>query len=385
MIVGLFLLILAQQDSISVHSARPLADAAQQLETKYGVPVFYEDPAWTPAQFPNPGGRPPVFRTYDFAFGFDASQPIVAVLQKMLVQASAEGIPGNFKIVPIGDGYGLVPVEGSALDLPISFPTAERTVQATFQLIFNALTAASVHKVVGPSAIAVNLFIQAVATVGANHERARDVMVRLLSDMRRPDLWDRHAGVPKMSWSMFYDPNYMQWYVVNVRAVLLGKEIVPQSAEYARLIQAKDKWVSHQIIRYEFIYTSICGLCLAPTSPPGWEPIRFRVGLIPPAVRVGVLTGVWADRPEARERLDKYSTVEKQFDYIEEQLEKHPQRVVIEYDPDDGHPTNVRFGNGMTTDGDYGFTITDFTPLPLNRSRVTPAGLPVTPAGTLPK
>jgi hypothetical protein len=75
MIVGLFLLILAQQDSISVHSARPLADAAQQPETKYGVPVFYEDPTWTPAQFPNLGGRPPVFRTYDFAFGFDPSQP----------------------------------------------------------------------------------------------------------------------------------------------------------------------------------------------------------------------------------------------------------------------------------------------------------------------
>jgi len=58
-------------------------------------------------------------------------------------------------------------------------------------------------------------------------------------------------------------------------------------------------------------------------------------------------------------------------------LEKHPQRVVIEYDPM-MPSTNVHFGNGMTTDGDYGFTITDFTPLPLNRSRVTPAGLPVT-------
>jgi hypothetical protein len=32
-----------------------------------------------------------------------------------------------------------------------------------------------------------------------------------------------------------------------------------QSAEYARLIQVKDKWVTHQMIRYEFIYT-ICGL-----------------------------------------------------------------------------------------------------------------------------
>jgi hypothetical protein len=154
MIVGLFLLVLAQQDSISVHSARPLADAAQQLETKYGVPVFYEDPAWTPEQFPNVGGRPPVFRTYDFTFGFDPSQPIVAVLQQMLVQARAEGIPGNFNIVPIGDGYGLVPREGSPLDLPISFPTAERTVEATFQTIFDALTAASGHKVVGPSAVA---------------------------------------------------------------------------------------------------------------------------------------------------------------------------------------------------------------------------------------
>jgi hypothetical protein len=68
---------------------------------------------------------------------------------------------------------------------------------------------------------------------------------------------------------------------------------------------------------------------------------------------------------------ERYSTVEKQFDSIEQELEKHPQRVAIEYDPDDSHPTRVYFGNGITTDGDYGFTITNFTRLPVNDS---PAG-----------
>jgi len=130
------------------------------------------------------GGRPPVYRTYNFAVGFDPSQPIVSVLEKVLDQAGAEGIPGNFKVVAIGDGYGIIPAEGSPLDRPISFPSAERTADATFQIIFNAATAASGHKVSGPSGIANNMFFQAVATIGAEGEPARDVIVRLLNDMR---------------------------------------------------------------------------------------------------------------------------------------------------------------------------------------------------------
>jgi len=39
----------------------------------------------------------------------------------------------------------------------------------------------------------------------------------------------------------------------------------------------------------------------------------------------------------------QFSTVDTQFAFIQEQLEKHPRRVHIEYDPDDGHPTNVYF------------------------------------------
>ena len=89
---------------------------------------------------------------------------------------------------------------------------------------------------------------------------------------------------------------------------------------------------------------------------PGSEPIVFRV-----LNGVGYLQGAWAERPEARQGLDPYSTVQKQFTYIRAELAKHPYRAEIDYDPDDGHPTRVYIDPlANTADEEYGFTITDF-------------------------
>jgi hypothetical protein len=53
---------------------------------------------------------------------------------------------------------------------------------------------------------------------------------------------------------------------------------------------------------------------------------------------VGSLTGVWAARPQASQGLENYSTVEKFFAVIGEELAKRRYRVEIEYDPDLGYP-----------------------------------------------
>ena len=78
---------------------------------------------------------------------------------------------------------------------------------------------------------------------------------------------------------------------------------------------------------------------------------------------VGYLQGAWAERPEARQGLEKYSTVEKQFEFIRQELAKHPYRAEIDY-ADDGHPTRVNIDPlANTSDEEYGFTATGFTSL----------------------
>jgi hypothetical protein len=79
---------------------------------------------------------------------------------------------------------------------------------------------------------------------------------------------------------------------------------------------------------------------------------------------VGYLQGAWADREQARRGLERYSTVEKQFEFIRQELQKHPYRAEIDYDADDGHPTRVYIDPlANTADEEYGFTTTGFTRL----------------------
>jgi len=78
---------------------------------------------------------------------------------------------------------------------------------------------------------------------------------------------------------------------------------------------------------------------------------------------VGYLQGAWADREQARQGLDKYSTVEKQFAFIRAELAKRPYLAEIEYDDDLGYRRRVRINLNHIADADYGFTLEGFRAL----------------------
>jgi Family of unknown function (DUF6174) len=126
----------------------------------------------------------------------------------------------------------------------------------------------------------------------------------------------------------------------------------------SEVAEAEAKWVAKKPDVYEFTYKRNCFCPPPPPGKPGSEPIVFRV-----LNGIGYLLGAWAERPEAVKGLAPYSTVEKQFEFIRQELNKHPYEVTVEFDPDDGHPTHVRFNLEHIADADYGFTATGFTRL----------------------
>ena len=140
----------------------------------------------------------------------------------------------------------------------------------------------------------------------------------------------------------------------NLVATITARTELP-----AALAAAEKKWAEKKPDVYEFTYKQICFCVTPPPGKPGSEPIVFRV-----LNGVGYLQGAWADRPEALQGLEKYSTVEKQFEFIRAELDKHPYRAEIDYDAGDGHPTRVYIDPlANTKDEEYGFNVTGFTQL----------------------
>jgi len=85
------------------------------------------------------------------------------------------------------------------------------------------------------------------------------------------------------------------------------------------LAATEAKWAANKPAAYEFTLKLICFCSPLPPGKPGSEPIIFHV-----ENGIGALTEAWADRPQARQGLDKYSTVEKQFAFIRAELAKRP-------------------------------------------------------------
>jgi Family of unknown function (DUF6174) len=127
----------------------------------------------------------------------------------------------------------------------------------------------------------------------------------------------------------------------------------------ARLAAAEAKWAANKPTVYEFTFKQICFGPPVPPGKPGSEPIVFRV-----LNGVGYLQGAWADNAQARQGLEKFSTVEKQFAFIRAELAKHPYRTEIEYDPDLGYPHRVYIDPlANTSDEEYGFEVQGFRSL----------------------
>ena len=144
--------------------------------------------------------------------------------------------------------------------------------------------------------------------------------------------------------------------LVTVVLVLLSAAVSGAQTPEDQLAAAEAKWAANKPKAYEFTF-KLLACCIIRVIGTGSEPIVFRV-----EDGVGSLTGVWAARPQASQGFEKYSTVEKLFAAIREELAKHrPYRVGIDYDPVLGYPKRFyakRFQNAA--DDEYTFTVEGF-------------------------
>jgi hypothetical protein len=234
---------------LTVNDPRPLAKAADFLELKFGIAISYEDVAWSyggdiARLVDTPYGREiaqqnPQFKaviprggSFDVKLLLDPVSrkpipPVVNVLQNVLTEYTARGNPGEFKLVPLGQDFSIVPnlardqtgrlvQQRSPLDVPISFPEAERDGLATLRTICEAVTAAFGKKI-SPGTLSVSFFSNTLVRIGANNETARDVLAKVLEALRWQD--PRNVGpLPKLSWRLFYGPD-TQYYSLNVKGV----------------------------------------------------------------------------------------------------------------------------------------------------------------------
>lgn len=121
------------------------------------------------------------------------SEPnLETLLQELLEQHARNGNPGQFKLIKTADGFAIIPVavkdETGAmvpyrplLDAVISFPEADRSADATLDLICRLAGSASKKHIGlggGPGALK-----RMRVRLGADHEVARDVIQRMLASV----------------------------------------------------------------------------------------------------------------------------------------------------------------------------------------------------------
>ena len=174
---------------------------------------------------------------------------------------------------------------------------------------------------------------------------------RIVGPAAPPPVWRVVISLPTV---LFDDGTMLGDDRYNLVATIKARTELP-----AALAAAEAMWKAKRLDVYEFTYKQICFCVPPPPGKPGSEPIVFRV-----LNGVGYLQAAWADREQARQGLDKFSTVEKQFAYIRAELDKHPFRAEIDYDPDLGYPKRVYIDPlANTADEEYRFEVTGFTPL----------------------
>ena len=224
------------KEYLSVDDARPLAEAIQMLEQRYGWVVTYEDPRFEheadvqdvtavvsgPARSNKrvlvPKGVPFTF-IYDLPP--DGQAPDAAqLINTLLTTYSGTGNPGGFGLVTTGDVLHVVPQairnskgeviqQKSVLDVPISLTFTNGTADQAIGLLLRSLSQTIRIPVLygsGP----VNLLAQTRLDLASSSKPARTVLSTIL----------RASGKP-LSWQLFFDPG-LRLYVFNVHVAHPG-------------------------------------------------------------------------------------------------------------------------------------------------------------------
>jgi hypothetical protein len=209
---------------LSILDARPLKAAIEQLESRYGWIITYEDPPYENitdlddvtsrvAKNPDPKkGKVLVPRQRGFEFKYPAaSEPraeavLAAVIRDYNMASNNDGFrllrTGNiFHVVPsVSDNkIGLPTNRQSRLDVRVTIPESDRSVLATVELVL-----AQVRELTGVAVVMgrapTNLLTQKKLRTGANNETARDVLLRALTSTGSDFTWRMPCdpGVTKM-------------------------------------------------------------------------------------------------------------------------------------------------------------------------------------------
>lgn len=232
----------------SVTGSESLAEAAQQFEMRYGIPVSYEAPNYAyegDLVDDNDAGYPGYARR--FANGskalvkggplalrgdpnkqlslFNAAADAMPMLQSLVDDHAKADYPGRFTLIPTGDGVAIVPTaiknaagilvpDQSLLETRITLPLMRRTVDETVEAISKAIRTSTGKNIVAGD----DQFRSAyyAVTVGATNEPARGVLDRTLTGF---EFTGGASDIPKAAWTLKYSPG-LKMYILHVRQVV---------------------------------------------------------------------------------------------------------------------------------------------------------------------
>ena len=224
-----------QPIKISVRDPRPVAAAADAIESHFGRAVTYEDTRYVHpsdivdvteqySRSPDKSTRLLVMRTgaIDVSWVPPSSpveEQVHALLAEVMAAHKAAGNAGEFEVLPGRGVHHIVPRAfkdaaggmaslARALDTRLTLYRPEESAYEAITAILAEVTAASGVKIGEGIGVGGNLFFQRRVTVQARDEPARDVLWKLLQSLR-----------PDLSWRLLCEVGESGSCAFNVRAV----------------------------------------------------------------------------------------------------------------------------------------------------------------------
>lgn len=211
---------------ITVHGARPLADALGIFEDRYGFVVTYEDPRYEHEAHLVRKPRLVVPAGGSFAVEYPVPRPddppsvIGEILTKIVDAYNTSGLPGRFEVAHTGKAFHVTPQavlgrqgqilpQRSVLEAPVSMPGEKgRSLHRALLGLCAALSGRIGYRV-DVGVVPNNLVTQTLAEQAYEEQPARELLLTLLA-LTGGDL----------SWRLQYDPGGKR-YVLNIRIVNL--------------------------------------------------------------------------------------------------------------------------------------------------------------------
>jgi hypothetical protein len=223
--------------ALTVQDPRPVMKAAEILGLRHGIVIHYEDPTYVFAGdmtdasdlaflAANPGKQHLIPKGGRLDVEYPESQRALirgnaalslseaSILLQAVVNANDKrALPGSFLARQSGAAFLILPssVKGangmqqptiSPLDVKVTFPEQERNMAAFVELLCQQISRSGTKVVIGT--IPLGFMMNTVATVKAEGEPARDVLLRALQSMHWQDASLNHP-IGKLCWRLLYD------------------------------------------------------------------------------------------------------------------------------------------------------------------------------------